>query len=248
MLCDEVLVDGKTLLVSGMPGREVDRYYLIESTPLEGVIALKGKLRNNLVLFGVFSLALSLIVGFMLAGQFLRPIGDLSEGVRAIQEGRFQHRIGLTMTDELGQLSTSFNSTMERLEELSVAHTVQESLFPVGALVHGCWEVYGRSVTATELGGDYYDYFALDDTYLIVLIGDVAGHGTASALLMAMAKALITVETKKDPHPVQVMEAINSMIFSAMRKKRMMTFFYGLLNINTGEMIYSNAGHNSPSC
>lgn len=243
---DEIVLNGQTYLAVGIPGSQVDQYSLIHILPLAEVIALKQQLTTNLLLFGMLSLALSMAVGFMLSGQFLTPIGALAEGVQAINEGRFQHRVESLSDDELGQLSNSFNSTMERLEELSVAHTVQESLFPASKLELGSMEIFGQSVAATELGGDYYDYFAIDEKRLVILIGDVAGHGTASALLMAMAKATIVVEARNNPHPAHIMGVVNQMIFTAMRKKRMMTFFYALVDTENGEIEYVNAGHNSP--
>ncbi len=243
---DELSIDGQPCLVAGIPGSQLDQFCLVQILPLAEIAEMKNRLTTQLVLFGLLCLTLSMSVGFMLSGQFLRPIAALAEGVQAINEGHLQHRVPSLSDDELGQLSSSFNVTMERLEELSVARTVQESLFPAAKLELGGMEVFGQSVAATELGGDYYDYFALDDKRLVILIGDVAGHGTASALLMAMAKATITVETRNNPHPAHILGVVNQMIFSAMRKKRMMTFFYALVDTSTGEVEYVNAGHNSP--
>ncbi|HNV68589.1 MAG TPA: SpoIIE family protein phosphatase [Candidatus Ozemobacteraceae bacterium] len=246
VVADELEIEGQPCMAVGIPGSQVDQYCLVQVLPLTELVAAKQQLSVQLLLFGVLCLALSMSVGFMLSGQFLRPIAALADGVQAINEGRFQHRVDRLSDDELGQLSNSFNVTMERLEELSVAHTVQESLFPATKLELGGMEVFGQSIAATELGGDYYDYFSVDDKRLVILIGDVAGHGTASALLMAMAKATITVEVRNNPHPAHMLEVVNQMIFTAMRKKRMMTFFYALVDTSTGEIEYVNAGHNSP--
>ncbi|HNV72882.1 MAG TPA: PP2C family protein-serine/threonine phosphatase, partial [Candidatus Ozemobacteraceae bacterium] len=148
--------------------------------------------------------------------------------------------------DELADLSESFNTTLEKLQELSVARTLQESLFPVAAVRIGAYEVFGKSVAATELGGDYFDYFSVGDHQVMLLIGDVAGHGTGSALQMAMAKTGMHFAVQIDPSPARVCERLNQMILSCMRKKQMMTFFCALVDTQSGVVRYANAGHNNP--
>jgi len=180
------------------------------------------------------------------AKHLSRREGHLVEMALAGLEVSPRNRIEVFEKDELGRLSMAFNSTMETLEQLSVAKTLQEALFPQKALQLPGFQIYGMSLTASELGGDYFDYFPLGVDKAVILIGDVAGHGVASALLMAMAKAAITIETKRDPKPASAMMAVNRMILESFKKRMMMTFFYGLLDTTSGTLTFANAGHNHP--
>ncbi len=245
-LLDQVEIEGVPHLTAGLPGKELSRHILIQTMPLTDIYAEIRRLRRTLLWFGLLSFALSIAVGASLARQFLAPITALTEGVRHMRGGTFRHRIPVFDRDELGDLSAAFNSTMESLEQLSVAKTIQERLFPNEPLVLPGFAIHGRSVTASELGGDYFDYFALGPDRAVILIGDVAGHGAASALLMAMAKAIVTQEARRDPRPSAVLHAVNRMIFDSLQKRSMMTFFYGLLETGPATLTFANAGHNSP--
>ncbi|RCK81401.1 MAG: Serine phosphatase RsbU, regulator of sigma subunit [Candidatus Ozemobacter sibiricus] len=246
LVTDQLEIDGIPHLAAGWPGFEISDYIMVQTFPLTGIHAEIDRLRRSLLWFGLFSFALSIAVAVSLARQFLTPIGSLVQGVQLMREGKFAHRLPVFDRDELGHLSQAFNSTMESLEQLSVARTVQERLFPSQALPVGDFTIVGRSVTASELGGDYFDYFALGPDRAVILIGDVAGHGVASALLMAMAKAIVTQEVKRDPRPTAILQAVNRMIFDSFQKRSMMTFFYGLLDVTAGTLTYANAGHNHP--
>lgn len=245
-LVDQVEIDGIPHLTAGMPGKELLRHVLIQTIPLTGIFAEVRRLHRSLLVFGFLSFALSIAVAVSLARQFLAPISALTAGVREMREGKFRHRITVFDRDELGDLSAAFNSTMESLEQLSVAKTIQERLFPHEPLTLPGFTIHGRSVTASELGGDYFDYFPLGPDRAVILIGDVAGHGVASALLMAMAKAIVTQEARRDPRPSSVLLAVNRMIFDSLQKRSMMTFFYGLLEAGPATLTFANAGHNSP--
>ncbi len=247
VISEEQTIQGVPHLIVGMPGKEMESFMLVQTIPTQAVTGVKEELKTRLTWLGGICLALALASGFLLAGQFLQPIASLTEGVQAIQAGMFRHRVPETLThDELADLSDSFNTTLEKLQELSTARTLQESLFPVALLRLGCCEVFGKSVAATELGGDYFDYFAVGDRQIMLLIGDVAGHGTGSALQMAMAKTGMHFIVQIDPSPGKVCERLNHMILSCMRKKQMMTFFCALIDAETGVVRYANAGHNNP--
>jgi len=80
----------------------------------------------------------------------------------------------------------------------------------------------------------------------VILIGDVAGHGAGSALLMAMAKGFVSVESRRDPDPARVLTGLNEMIFTAMSRRLMMSMSYGLLHVESGLLRIANAGHCPP--
>ncbi len=246
MVKERFLVDGDEVLAAAALSQHGDGYCLVQIVPVAEVIRGLSTIRWNLGLFIGISLLMVMAVGSVLARHFLLPIQELSAGVLAIQESRFRYRIPTRSRDELGQLSQMFNRTLEQLEELSLARTVQGRLFPPSGLEHGDWRVFGRCLTATELGGDYYDYFLVGDEHIVVVIGDVAGHGTSAALLMAMAKAGLTLEAKRDVSPAHVLGELNALLYSSDKRRKLLTLFYAVIDVANGKVRYGNAGHNRP--
>lgn len=130
--------------------------------------------------------------------------------------------------------------------EAETARLVQEQLLPAGELELNGYRAYGVSRSANELGGDYFDYFSVKDRYLLVIIGDATGHGTPSALAMAIGKATVLLGLKMDLSPDQLVESINTVLFNALRRKLMMTAAFLWIDTETHEFEYRNCGHPYP--
>lgn len=245
MVTDRVFWNGQWFLAVGMPCSVLDEYAYVQVQSREEIVRTVARARGNLGVLAALGLFLALVAGSALGQQFLAPIRALMRGVAAIEAREFKYRVALTQPDELGQLSAAFDGMLEGLDELSVARTIQENLLPAAPLQAGPWRVAGRSQAATELGGDYFDFFALPDGRLVVLLGDVAGHGAPASLLMAMAKAAVALETGRDPAPARVMEALNGLLYRHARR-RLTTFFFSLIDPREGTVRYLNAGHCPP--
>lgn len=245
-LYEEIYFDGSRWLVGGIPGRDLAEYSLVQALPLDRLTESVDGLRSDLMWGGALCVLLSLGVAAALARQILQPVAVLTSGVDAMRNGRYKTRLPVLDQDEFGSLTVSFNQALERLEELSTAKAFQERLFPADSLQAGVSSVTGICQTATELGGDYFDYFDIGGGRIVILIGDVAGHGAGSALLMSMAKGFVSVESRRDPDPARVLTGLNEMIFTAMSRRLMMSMSYGLLQVETGLLRIANAGHCPP--
>lgn len=152
-------------------------------------------------------------------------------------------------------------SEKERIEsELRIAHEIQMSMvpgiFPSFSETSG-FDVYAQLEPAREVGGDLYDFFFIDEKNLCFLIGDVSGKGIPAALFMAVVKTLIKAIITRVPCPktrtenvcVQphvVLTEVNREISVNNDSCTFVTVFMGILNVNTGKMFYTNAGHNPP--
>jgi len=204
--------------------------------------------RTDLFLFALFCLILAAWLAQILSQSFLNPLNSLQEAAIAIEKRNFSHRTGELGKDEFGETAAIFDDVMVGLEELAVAKVVQESLFPAGALCHGHFHIYGKSLAMAELGGDYFDYFLVDDGQVAALLGDVAGHGVGAALIMAMAKAGIIKCRDQLKTPVKLLERLHNLIYSSKtrKQKKIMTFQYLTADCTTGKAVYSNAGGCSP--
>lgn len=137
-------------------------------------------------------------------------------------------------------------SLKEMQREAENASVVQEQLLPSEKLVFKDYQIFGVSRSASELGGDYFDYQVVDNRYLLVFIGDATGHGVAAALAMAIGKATFMMSLQQKLLPEQLIEAINSVLFSSLRRKLMMTAAILWLDTQTDEFDYYNCGHTYP--
>ena len=136
--------------------------------------------------------------------RITRPIRDLTESVERIAQGELKERVRIGSTDELGVLARNFNHMAERIgvllseakqkatleKELEVARVIQESLLPPSTLIDArCLRLRGFFRSASICGGDWWSYAELPGGKVLVVIGDVTGHGVSSAMITAAAKS-----------------------------------------------------------
>lgn len=246
---DEVLIDGRQYAAYGTIGRELNQVAMVGLYPLDRINKQIGSLQWRLIIFALLSLSLTTGVGLMLSAQFMDPVKELERGVQAIGRQDFRYRLPVNTADEFGRLSIVFNRAIESLEDLEVAKIVQENLFPQEPLSQNGLRVFGCSVAMTRLGGDYYDFFALDESTVGILMGDVAGHGVPAAMLMAMAKASVLLSDEDRRRPAAMLGSLHKVIHrvKSSKIKRMMTCQYFSINSKTGSYLVSNAGHCFPA-
>jgi sigma-B regulation protein RsbU (phosphoserine phosphatase) len=99
---------------------------------------------------------------------------------------------------------------------------------------------------ASEVGGDFYDVLALEDGRLAVAVGDVAGHGVSSGLVMSMAKSALAVQVTFDPEVAAVFNTLNRTVYQSARKRLLTTLCYAVIDPRRLEMVYASAGHLHP--
>ncbi|HJQ24228.1 MAG TPA: SpoIIE family protein phosphatase [Blastocatellia bacterium] len=132
-------------------------------------------------------------------------------------------------------------------EELKVASEIQMRLQPVAPPQIAGWDMTGVSFPCREIGGDYYDFIQCkNDPCLTVAVGDVSGKGTGAALLMSSLHAAVRAQAQTRRSISEVMAEINEYIFENSPSNKFLTLFYGTINPLTGELKYSNGGHNPP--
>ena len=102
------------------------------------------------------------------------------------------------------------------------------------------------SMPAQVVGGDYYDFIPIDANRLAVCLGDVSGKGLSAALLMANLQATIRGQTLLNPPPKDCLCRSNRLLFQCTDRQKFATLFYGILDSETHQFCYSNAGHNRP--
>jgi sigma-B regulation protein RsbU (phosphoserine phosphatase) len=246
---DAIEIDGRRYAAYSALGRHLDRVAIAGLIPLDQIDARVDELKRRLIMFALLSLSLTLGIGSLLSFQFMQPVKELEKGVQAIGRQDFRYRLPVKTCDEFGQLGNVFNSAIESLEDLEIAKVVQENLFPHENLRQNHLEIFGRSVAMTRLGGDYYDFFSINNNNVGVLMGDVAGHGIPAAMLMAMAKASVLLTDEEKSDPAMMLSSLHKVIYrvKSSKIKRMMTCQYFCIDAESGACRVANAGHCFPA-
>lgn len=178
-----------------------------------------------------------------------------------------KYYIHIDTKDEFRDVAHSFNRMMDEIEnyitnlarvtaekerisaELDVAKQIQASMLPSifpPFPDRDEFDVYASMVPAKEVGGDFYDFFMVDEDHLAVVIADVSGKGVPAALFMVIAKTLIKNQLQKGDDPAEVFTAVNMKLCENNEAGMFVTAWMGLLEISTGKFVYVNAGHNPP--
>jgi len=145
---------------------------------------------------------------------------------------------------------TYVSAARERIQsELSVATDIQAGLLPrvFPAFPHRKeFDVYASMDPAKEVGGDFYDFFFIDDTHLCFLVADVSDKGVPAALYMMVAKTLLKSEGQRLGNPAEILSSVNNILGTGNESCMFTTVLCAILNTKTGEVRISNAGHNPP--
>ena len=133
--------------------------------------------------------------------------------------------------------------------ELSVAHHIQTSMLPnifPAFPDHEEFDIYASMTPAKEVGGDFYDFFMVDDRHLALVIADVSGKGVPAALFMVIGKTLIKDHTTPDRDLGAIFTKVNELLCQSNSEGLFITAFEGVLDLDTGDFVYVNAGHDAP--
>ncbi len=133
--------------------------------------------------------------------------------------------------------------------ELSVATHIQTSMLPrifPAFPAQKEFDIYAMTNPAKEVGGDFYDFFLVDDDHLAVVVADVSGKGIPAALFMVIAKTLIKDHAQRGTSPDVVFTEVNRLLCEANDEGMFVTAWLGVLELSTGHLSYVNAGHNPP--
>ena len=165
-----------------------------------------------------------------------------------ILQARVKTHLALVQqASELKEAHALIKVQQERMqEELNVARDIQHAMVPTHFPQDEAVEIFARLEPAREIGGDFYDAFMIDSASLCLCIGDVSGKGAPAALFMAMSKTLIKAYASSDLSTASIMTRVNDELCENNDESLFVTVFLAILNINTGELRFTNAGHNYP--
>jgi serine phosphatase RsbU (regulator of sigma subunit) len=200
------------------------------------------------------ALFVSIFFSYLLA----RPVRWLAEGAEAVGAGNYDHRIAVRTWDELGALADRFNTMAANIkrhraelvdksrmeEELSAAQEIQKALLPESPPERKGWSFATFYRSATESGGDYFDFVEIDSRRLGLVIADVSGHGVGGGIVMTMTRSAFRSEAEGSTDPAEVLRRVNPTVFRDTISRMFVTMFYAILTPSTGDVRYASAGHN----
>ena len=133
--------------------------------------------------------------------------------------------------------------------ELNIATQIQADMLPSifqAFTERDEFDIYATMAPAKEVGGDFYDFFMIDEKHLAIVVADVSGKGVPAALFMVIGKTLIKDHTQVNPDLGQVFTEVNNLLCEANSEGLFITAFEGVLDLETGEFVFVNAGHEQP--
>jgi serine phosphatase RsbU (regulator of sigma subunit) len=211
-------------------------------------------------LFALIVTVLAIFLGLSVS----KPIKQLAWKADQIARGDLEARVEVTSSDEIGLLGENFNFMADQIEillqqtaekakieqELEVAKTIQETLVPRPEQVtKDTLRFAGFYQPAAQTGGDWWTWAELSGGKILVVIGDVTGHGVPSAMITAAAKAACDVARYVNHEDVTVstlLEIMNHAIYESAQRRFVMTCFASIVDTKRRTITYANAGHNFP--
>ena len=231
--------------------------------------SFRSRLRWGLAIFLLMLVPL-FFISSVIAKRFVTPVLALIDGVKRIAQGNLDEKVDVHRTDELALLADSVNdmagdlkkhiqtlskvtAEKERIAtELSVATDIQEGMLPqnFGEISQNKgFDLFATMAAAKEVGGDFYDFYMLDDHRLVITIADVSGKGVPAALFMVIAKTILknsALSAGEEEAFADVIQRANQQLCENNEEMLFVTVFFGVLDTCTGDFTYVNCGHNPP--
>jgi sigma-B regulation protein RsbU (phosphoserine phosphatase) len=203
---------------------------------------LLHRLFESPTLLGLPLLARGHLVGAMLVDH--PALGGTIDAHRQSILSGIAHQTAMALENIRLQADASAAERLER--ELEVARDIQTSFMPDTFPVEPGWDVAASYRAARQVGGDFYDFFPVDEHRWAMVIADVADKGVPAALFMALSRTLLRAVGSSRQPPTGTLQRVNSLLLRDTRSDLFVTVWYGLWDAVSGEVCFSSAGHNPP--
>ena len=224
---------------------------------------------QTLIVLLLVIVALAIAAALTVAKRIVKPLNTITERVAALGGNNLRFRMEdvYRTGDEIEVLAEAFSNlsgkTLQYVEEiknvtaekerigaeLGMAKAIQASqlphLFPAFP-DRGEFDIYATMTPAKEVGGDFYDFFLLDDDHIGLVIADVAGKGVPAALFMMVSRLLIRNRLQSGESPSMALANVNDQLMEGNEAEMFVTVWLAVLEISTGKGVVSNAGHEHP--
>jgi sigma-B regulation protein RsbU (phosphoserine phosphatase) len=234
--------------------------------PIEKYLKDQSSMRKLFLALAIGGYIIILIIILLISFRVAKPLKELAIAARKLGRGNFNVTIPqITGRDEISEFAGAFSNMltelkdhierqkdMKRIErELDLARNIQLSMLPGSEHDENSdddrHELAPFLLPAKEVGGDFYDFFKIDNDHLCVVIGDVSGKGVAAALFMMVARIILRTTTK---NLKSIVDAFNRTNFALAKRNKLnmfVTVWAGIIDLRTGHIDFASAGHNPPA-
>ena len=233
---------------------------------------IEQETKSGTIMSMIYQLLLSLIISVGLYFLVLKPLRKVQENIRLYKNTKDSKTVTknlaeINLNNEIGELATDVSDLAKEIDEhlekigkitaekeriqteLSLAQKIQSAVLPhifPPFPERKEFDIFAMMEPAREVGGDFYDFYLVDDDHLCVVMADVSGKGVPGALFMMVTKSIIKSFAMMGLSPAEILEKTNETICSDNSADMFVTAWIGILEISTGRLTASNAGHEYP--
>jgi sigma-B regulation protein RsbU (phosphoserine phosphatase) len=229
-------------------------WILLMIAPGKAILAPIVRFRFYYFAIGAGFVLLIIILIKVVTGRTVTAIREVSIAAEHVAKGDYGRSLPVKTKDEVGELTSSFNSMVQQLKErmemketMNLAMEVQQNLLPRKMPQIKGLEIAARSIYCDETGGDLYDFLEFDDRNagrIGIAVGDVSGHGIPAALLMATVRAFLKSRVTQPGSPAEIISDVNRLItHDTGDTGQFMTLFYAVFDTGNKELQWVRAGH-----
>ena len=247
-LCKIKVLDDGNFLVVILPEDDVFRY--------RDAQAYENALANILLFTAVFFL-----VSFIVKQIVVDKIDDVNDSLTKIAKGDLDEVVNVRSSIEFNSLSDDINEMVTALkgyivaaeqriaQELEFASSIQASALPSNFKFPNRYEfeIFALMDAAKEVGGDFYDFFFIDESKFVLVIADVSGKGIPAALFMMRSKTAIRSFAESSQSPTEILNKVNLTLCDGNDADMFVTVWIGIIDLKNGEMSCANVGHEFPA-
>lgn len=237
-------------------------YYILVAQPVgEATLARDNTVLISTMTVSVIFFLLFLIIYWLIRVLVVKSIDTVNNSLSRITEGDLMEIVNVRNTREFDSLSTDINSTVDRLKQfIHEAETRMDADLAMGKSIQLAslpsvfpayperkeFDVYAGMTAAKEVGGDFYDFFFVNEHQLAFLIADVSGKGIPAALFMMRCKAALKDNASTGRPLEEVCMDVNNSLCEGNETNTFFTAWVGIIDLRSGLVTYVNAGHNAP--
>ena len=237
-------------------------YYIVAVMPENEIVLQRDtSVRLTATLEVLVFLALFVMIFLLVKRLVVNNIDRVNESLTKITDGDLDEVVDVRANVEFASLSDDINSTVTTLkryiaeaaaridQELEIARAIQVSVLPRSFPAfpeRSEFDIYASMDPAKEVGGDFYDFFLVDEDHLALVMADVSGKGIPAAMFMMTAKTLIKNFTMAGGTPAQILSDVNEQLCEGNDAELFVTVWLAILELSTGRGTAANAGHEHP--
>jgi len=239
--------------------------FVVAEVEKKQVVQAMALMLNKTLLLAGLVISLSIVAGVVFSAHLTSNVERLNQAAMELGSGNLDVVIHVDSRDEIGMMAKTFEWMRGRVkallieaaqkaqleEELRTAHLVQNTILTPPELHSDRFELASYYASAAMCGGDIWDAWVRKDE-LIMMVGDATGHGAPAALVTAVAKSCVaTLRSEMKDNlllPSEYLTKLNQIVFETCRGELLMTMAVVRLDLNSGKVTLSNAGHELPLC